>query len=348
MPYGPGSWETTQPHEVTSKLEEWLIHQRAGFPFRRTSTNWRNKLAGASWSSTKANVKSCMGVRRSPWARLGSWSLGPAEQQLLTTWRDSREGLLRQGTRVLDVQGETGVTDLFSLGMRRPRQDIIAVFCYFNALAKTNSGFSQRHTAKEKKAIVIICNKGNTDGKYGKKSSQWDQCITETGAQRGCSISTLGDFQKLARLGAAWPDFEARPALSRRLDYRPPDVPFNLIFSVNLQHKIHFPKILNILSFSHKCAWSFVRGQQNWPIRTVTYLHLSYYFICKVIRLSVINYLIAYISYSDCHDKLRYIRLDSPLLFLKNVRFNCDREEKKTGKLKLFSSEQWVELLHFM
>lgn len=56
MPYGPGCWDTTQPHQVTPKLEEWLIHWRAGFPFRRTSRNWRNKLAGTSWGSTNANA----------------------------------------------------------------------------------------------------------------------------------------------------------------------------------------------------------------------------------------------------------------------------------------------------
>lgn len=54
----------------------------------------------------------------------------------------------------------------------------------------------------------------------------------------------------------------------------------------------------------------------------------------------MIDYVIAYILCSDCHNRLRYVRLGSPLPFFKNVRFNSDREGKKAEKLKLFSPEQ--------
>jgi len=125
-----------------------------------------------------------------------------------------------------------------------------------------------------------------------------------------------------------------------KIHLRPPDVPSNLNFSKNLQHKIQLCKRLSIPFISHKGTGSFVEGQQNWLVKAVTYLNFTYDLIRYVIRLSVINYLIAYILYSDCHNRLRYTRLDSSLPFFKNVRFNSDKEGKKAEKRKLFSSEQ--------
>lgn len=74
------------------------------------------------------------------------------------------------------------------------------------------------------------------------------------GTRRAVQFPALEIFKTLQ--GLEQPDliFEASPALSRRLDYRPPDVPSKLNFSMNLQHKIQFYKILSIPFISHKGA----------------------------------------------------------------------------------------------
>lgn len=52
---------------------------------------------------------------------------------------------------------------MLRLEARSPRQDVATALHYFNPLEKTDIDISQGCTAKEQKATVTSCNKGNTN-----------------------------------------------------------------------------------------------------------------------------------------------------------------------------------------
>lgn len=174
-PYGPGCWDTARP-PVTPTPEEQLPHWRAGFAFRRTSTSQRNRLDGTMWRSTTAHAKS-----KAPQAVSDPrWSSGPAETELLTGWKDPREG--RYGTGAPDVHGGAGPRGLVSLEKKRPAGYVIILPLPWSYGEHRARLFSETRCKRTRGNSHRLQRGKCCLERWKKKSLQQDGCITEAGA----------------------------------------------------------------------------------------------------------------------------------------------------------------------
>lgn len=144
--------------------------ERAGFPFERTSTNQRSNL-GNLMRFNKAKWTCALGSE-CPLCqpRLRAEQTAPElEFEAHTTTAHNLERLQGRAAEAIREPQHLSYKEMqrplpcSRLEARSPRQDVATAFHYLNPLEKTHIDISQGWTAKEQKATVTSCNKGNTN-----------------------------------------------------------------------------------------------------------------------------------------------------------------------------------------
>lgn len=158
-------------HQVTPKLEGWntgesrvSIWKDLNKPEKQPSQNLM-RFNKAKWSCALGSEVLHVpgqpeGWANSPTAAVWGSHNNSCSQPGETPGKGCRGN---KGTTAPEVQREAEATALLRLETRSPRQDVAAVFHYLNPLEKTDIDISQGCMAKEQKATVTSCNKGNTN-----------------------------------------------------------------------------------------------------------------------------------------------------------------------------------------